>query len=99
MAINLLLRLVIAHLLTDFVFQPDKWVDDRKKRKIKSVSLIWHVCLTTMVAYALSGLYTTWWIPLVIFITHYIIDLIKAYLPANIYTFLADQLIHILVIF
>lgn len=98
MSVNLLLRLLIAHLLTDFVLQPKAWVDDRKENKIKSISLIWHVALTTLLAYAFSGLYSSWWIPLVIFVTHYIIDLIKSYLPDNLYTFLADQAMHVLVI-
>jgi hypothetical protein len=98
MIINLLLRLLVAHLLTDFVFQPKAWVEDRQKKKIKSLNLFWHVCLTTLFAYAFSGLYNCWWIPLTIFITHYLIDIAKSYLPYNIYTFLADQIIHILVI-
>jgi hypothetical protein len=98
MLTSLLLRLLTAHLLTDFVFQPAAWVDDRKKNKIKSITLIWHVCLTTLFAYAFSGLYHCWWIPLAIFISHYLIDVIKSYLPDNIYTFLADQLLHIIII-
>jgi hypothetical protein len=98
MLTNLLLRLLTAHLLTDFALQPAAWVNDRKEKKIKSISLIWHVALTTLFAYAFSGLYHCWWIPLVIFITHYIIDLVKSYLPDNIYTFLADQAMHVMVI-
>jgi hypothetical protein len=98
MSVSLLLRLLIAHLLTDFVFQPKAWVDDRKAKKIKSISLLWHVVVTTLFAYAFSGLYSCWWIPLIIFITHYTIDVIKSYLPDNLYTFLADQAMHVLVI-
>jgi hypothetical protein len=98
MSVSLLLRLLIAHLLTDFVLQPKAWVDDRKAKKIRSTSLLWHVALTTLFAYVFSGLYGCWWIPLIIFITHYIIDAIKSYLPDNIYTFLADQAMHVLVI-
>lgn len=98
MLTGLLLRLITAHLLTDFVFQPTAWVIDRKQNKIRSIGLLWHVCLTTLFAYAFSGLYNCWWIPLVIFISHYLIDIIKSYLPDNIYTFLADQAMHLLVI-
>jgi hypothetical protein len=98
MLTSLLLRLLTAHLMTDFMFQPVSWVTDRKKNKIKSISLIWHIGLTTIFAYLFSGLYSCWWIPLVILITHYFIDVIKSYLPDNIYTFLADQVLHILVI-
>jgi hypothetical protein len=98
MIINLLLRLLIAHLLTDFVFQPKSWVDDRKVKKLRSGKLFWHVCLTTLFAYIFSGMYECWWLPLTIFVTHYLIDTVKPYLPENLFTFLADQLLHILVI-
>ena len=60
--------------------------------------MLWHVVVTTLFAYAFSGLYSCWWIPLIIFITHYTIDAIKSYLPDNLYTFLADQAMHVLVI-
>ena len=98
MSVDLLLRLLIAHLLTDFLLQPKAWVEDREANKLKSLSLLWHVALTTLLAYAFSGLYSNWWIPLVIFITHYIIDAIKSYLPDNLYTSLSDQAMHALVI-
>jgi hypothetical protein len=99
MAINLLLRLIIAHLLTDFVFQPSTWVKDRKEKQIRSHKLIWHVIVTTVVAYVFSGLYTCWWLPVVIFVSHYLIDLAKSYLPNKFIYFAADQLMHLVVIF
>jgi hypothetical protein len=99
MLINLLLRLLIAHLLSDFVFQPKSWVDDRKAKKWKSVKLFWHVCVTTIFAYTFSGMFSCWWLPVTIFLTHYIVDIIKSYLPDKPITFLGDQLLHVLVIF
>ncbi|MDB4922516.1 DUF3307 domain-containing protein [Mucilaginibacter sp.] len=99
MAINLLLRLIIAHLLTDFVFQPLSWIKDRKEKQIRSVKLIWHVIVTALFAYAFSGLYACWWLPLVILISHYLIDLAKSYLPDKLAWFIADQFMHLLVIF
>jgi len=98
MAINLLLRLIIAHLLTDFVFQPLSWVQDRKTKQIRSVKLVWHAAVTTLFAYAFSGLYSCWWLPLVIFVSHYLIDLAKSYLPDKFIYFIADQVMHLLVI-
>lgn len=98
MAINLLLRLIIAHLLTDFVFQPLSWVQDKKAKKIKSVKLVWHAVITTLFAYAFSGLYSCWWLPPVIFLSHYAIDLAKSYLPDKFIYFIADQAMHLLVI-
>ncbi|MGN6398565.1 MAG: DUF3307 domain-containing protein [Mucilaginibacter sp.] len=99
MAVNLLLRLIISHLLTDFVFQPSSWITDRKVNKIRSVKLVWHAIATAVVAYALSGIYTCWWLPLIILISHYLIDLAKSYLPDKFIYFAADQLMHLAVIF
>lgn len=98
MEVNLLLKLLIAHLLTDFIFQSGKWVEDKKQNKIRSRKLLLHVSITTLVAYVLSGYYSNWIIPLVIFISHYTIDLVKSYLKDSFRSFIIDQLAHILVI-
>jgi hypothetical protein len=98
MEINLLLRLLVAHLLTDFVFQPTNWVNDKKERKIASGKLTLHIIVTTIFAYVFSGEYSNWVIPLVIFITHYTIDIIKVYLKEKFIYFILDQLAHVLVI-
>ena len=98
MEIGLLLRLLIAHLLTDFILQPKEWVADKNAKKIKSVKLLQHIILTTVVAYIFSGYYSNWFIPLFIFTTHYLIDLIKINLKDNFKYFIIDQLLHILVI-
>jgi hypothetical protein len=98
MEINLLLRLIIAHLLTDFVFQPKGWVTDKIEKKIRSAKLLLHIIITTVVAYVFSGYYDNWYIPLTIFVTHYAIDLAKSYLNDSFKYFIIDQLFHILVI-
>lgn len=98
MEINLLLRLLVAHLLTDFVFQPSAWVNDKKQRKIASGKLTLHIIVTTLFAYVFSGAYSNWAIPLTIFISHYIIDVIKTYLKEKFIYFILDQVAHILVI-
>ena len=98
MELNLLFKLLTAHLITDFILQPRSWVDDRIKKKIKSKKLLFHICLTTIVAYVFSGYYSNWQIPLTIFITHYAIDLTKSYLKDNFIYFLIDQLAHLTVI-
>jgi hypothetical protein len=63
------------------------------------VKLVWHAIATAVVAYALSGIYTCWWLPLIILISHYLIDLAKSYLPDKFIYFAADQLMHLAVIF
>lgn len=98
MEINLLLRLLVAHLLTDFVFQPTNWINDKKQRKIASRKLPMHIVVTTVFAYVFSGQYSNWIIPLVIFVSHYTIDIIKVYLKEKFIYFILDQLAHVLVI-
>ena len=96
--INILLRLIIAHFLTDFIFQPSSWIVDRQAKKWRSGKLYIHVLITAAVAYLLSGLWKVWWLPLFILITHLLIDLWKSYRPAKMIYFLADQFLHILMI-
>ncbi|WP_316752919.1 DUF3307 domain-containing protein [Pedobacter gandavensis] len=99
MEINLLLRLIFAHLLTDFVFQPKSWVTDREQRHGKSAKLYLHVFVTTIVAYLLSGLYTNWLIPAVIFSSHLLIDYLKSKANKDRFSyFIIDQMAHLLVI-
>lgn len=99
MELNLLLRLIIAHLLTDFVFQPKSWVVDREQRQGKSAKLYLHVLITAIVAYLLSGLYTNWVIPVVIFSSHLMIDYLKSKTDKDKFRyFIIDQLAHLMVI-
>ncbi|MDB5012243.1 MAG: hypothetical protein JWQ25_445 [Daejeonella sp.] len=96
--LNTLLRLVIAHLLTDFLLQPASWVNDRINQRIRSPKLYAHALVTAIVAYLFVGNLSYWWLPIVIFVTHLLIDLWKAYQPQQIKYFIADQLLHLLVI-
>ncbi|MDP3462706.1 MAG: DUF3307 domain-containing protein [Bacteroidales bacterium] len=97
-AIVWLMRLLAAHLLTDFVLQPRKWVDARREKHLKAVAFWWHIGLTTLFAAFLTG-FDTWWVPVVIFVSHGLIDLWKSYRPERMLYFTIDQLLHLLVIF
>jgi hypothetical protein len=96
--LNLLLRLIVAHLLTDFVLQPSEWVKQKKQEKHLSLKLYFHVLIAGITTYLLSGLWQNWWLPLVIMITHLFIDLWKLNRPDKIAYFIIDQLLHIVVI-
>lgn len=92
-----LIRLLAAHLLTDFVLQPKSWVDARREKHLKAKEYWWHIGLTSAMA-AWFTCFDTWWVPLVIFITHGLIDWWKSYRPEGLSYFLIDQLLHLLVI-
>ncbi len=96
--ISLLIRLVIAHLLTDFVFQSDSWVEQRKKDGWRSRHLYMHGIVAGVLAYLLSGLWSLMWLPVVVAATHILIDGIKARHENDIKSFFADQSGHFLVL-
>lgn len=98
MEISLLIRLIIAHLLTDFVFQSDSWVNQRFKNGWYSKHLYLHGIIAGIFAYFFSGLWTFIWIPFVVAVTHVLIDGMKAKYENNIKSFLTDQFLHCIVL-
>jgi hypothetical protein len=98
MEISLLIRLIIAHLLTDFVFQSNSWVNQRFKNGWHSRYLYLHGIIAGILAYLLSGLWTLIWVPLAIAATHIVIDGLKAKYENNIQSLVIDQLCHFAVI-
>jgi len=99
MEISLLIRLIIAHLLTDFVFQSDSWVKRKYKDGWHSKYLYVHGAVAGILAYLFTGLWSLIWIPIIIAATHIIIDGVKAKFDDNIKYFSLDQLAHFAVIF
>jgi hypothetical protein len=92
-----LTRLILAHLLTDFILQPRSWVTDRAEKHFASVKLYFHGFVTALLAWIMMGF--QYWIPaLLILATHILIDGWKSYRKNNITYFLIDQLLHLLVI-
>lgn len=98
METGILIRLLLAHILTDFAFQPGKWVQNKQEKKLRSPALYGHTLLTGIFAYMAMLDLSKWELPLIIMITHFVIDSWKLYRPNNLVYFLADQALHILVI-
>lgn len=96
-AIIWLIRLLAAHLLTDFILQPNSWVKARKKSGLAAKEFWFHIVTTTLVA-AWFTCFDTWWVPVIIFVTHGLIDWWKSYRKDSILFFTIDQLMHLLVI-
>src|SRR5258708_6427066 len=92
-----LLKLVLSHLLTDFVLQPTHWVQARNKNHFATKYLYLHGLVTAVVAYIFIG-WQYWGIALIILVSHVLIDAWKSYREQNSFYFLIDQLFHLLVI-
>jgi len=93
-----LVKLILAHLLTDFVLQPTRWIESRNRKHFQSVYLYLHGLITALVALLLIGIHY-WWVVLTILVTHILIDGWKSYQPKETKYFLIDQGLHLLVIF
>ena len=92
-----LMKLICAHMLTDFVLQPTSWVNDRNKNHFASGKLYLHCSITGLLAWTFVG-WQYWLIALVVTLTHFIIDGWKSYQQQNVLSFLFDQALHLLVI-
>jgi len=92
-----LLKLVSAHLLTDFVLQPRSWVLERKQRHFASGRLYLHGLVTGLGALVFLGP-AYWIVVLIITLTHILIDGWKSYQTDSTRWFIVDQLMHLAVI-
>jgi hypothetical protein len=99
----ILVKMLLAHVLGDFIFQPDKWVKEKLKRRHRSAYLYLHILVHLAALLLLFGFdFSYWLIFLLIPISHLLIDLVKINLHDKMntrYLFLADQVAHLLIIF
>ena len=99
---SILVRLLIAHCITDFLLQPNKWIADKKRRIWNSKYLWYHGILTGAVAWLFITHLNLWWAILLIIITHTITDGWKLSAEkkqgSKLSLFLIDQLIHVIIL-
>lgn len=95
--LNILVRLIFAHLLVDFVLQSDKIV--KKKAEKKCLYHLIHSFIQAVAAYVIVGCWHCWYILPVIFVTHFLIDYWKVYRGNTLVSFVVDQFLHLVVIF
>ena len=98
----LFLKILLAHLVGDFILQPLSWVSDKNKRKIRSPKLFLHALTHAILLALVLEFNPFYWKGFVfIILSHMIIDLAKAWLigkrPGRELFFL-DQAAHILIL-
>lgn len=97
----ILVKLLIAHLCSDFFLQTNNINERKRESGIKGIlNQLLHSAIHAVVAYILVAEWTCWLIPVCIFASHFLIDLVKCKLLSekSLCTFLIDQLCHILVL-
>ena len=98
----LLTKLILAHLIGDFILQPKKWVKEKEKKKLKSLKLYFHIAIHFILLFLIVWDLSFWPLLVTIGLSHFVIDAIKLVFQ-NKKTrrrwFFIDQLLHIVSIF
>ena len=93
--LQLFIALFLAHLLADFVFQPNKMARRKTKWQWRALHSVIHVLLT----YALLAKWGLWYIPLFIGVSHYLVDWGKNTIKRqDLPIFVLDQGVHLLIL-
>ena len=94
-----LIKLILAHLIGDFLLQPTSWVKAKEKKKLKAYQLYLHAALHGVLIMVLMWDWTFLpWAGMLMFI-HFIIDALKLLLQkkdTRTTYFITDQILHIL---
>ena len=98
----ILVKLILAHLLGDFLLQPDSWVKAKKKKKLAAYQLYLHILIHFALIMLLVFDLTFWKWAALLSIVHLVIDVIKLYAvkeKTQRQYFFIDQGAHFLLIF
>ena len=96
----ILIKLIIAHFIGDFVFQPRGWVEEKERKQAKSLKLYLHVLIHGLLVLTLLWSLDYWLLALLLMASHGIIDAIKLYAQKENKNrksnwFLIDQALHL----
>jgi len=99
---QLILQLTLAHIIGDFVIQPNHWLKDKGEENYKSAYLYWHIAVHAVALVFMLQFKLAFWVGILsILITHFLFDLIKMKLKGKLdksVLFFSDQLAHMMVI-
>ncbi|MFN3997655.1 DUF3307 domain-containing protein [Algoriphagus sp.] len=93
----ILVKLLLAHLIGDFLLQPKSWVTEKEKKKAKSPKIYLHFLIHGALIVILLGI-EYWGLALYLMLIHGLIDLIKLYFQKSnnwVHWFFADQMVHL----
>lgn len=94
-------KLILAHLIGDFLLQPTSWIKDKEKKKHRSIYMYINTFLYFILAWILIGKIEFGWYALALALSHGFIDFLKLYFEndkSKVKLFLFSQLIFLLLI-
>ncbi|MDE3740708.1 DUF3307 domain-containing protein [Maribacter polysaccharolyticus] len=96
-------KLLLAHLIGDFLVQPQRWVIHKESNRITSRYLYLHILLHAVLMLLLVWDLSYWRIIVVITVSHYMVDLAKLYanplFKNKAVPFFIDQVLHVIVLY
>lgn len=95
----ILIRLIVAHLIADFLLMPASWAKEKKLKTLHSKYFYFHGLLHGLAAYLLMAVWENWWVPVGIAIVHMIIDYWKIKQSENTLNFILYHIFHFMVLF
>jgi len=96
-----IVKLLLAHLLGDFLLQPTSWVLDKENKKHKSKYLYVHTLLHGILAWLIVGEIAFGWFALALAVSHGLIDFLKLEFQKKKTKrnwFVIDQMLHLITI-
>lgn len=98
----ILLKLLTAHFIGDFILQPKTWIQEKEVKKAASPRMYLHFLIHGLLTALFLWEPALWPVVLIILLTHALIDLLKVNLQQEnnkVRWFLIDQGLHLAVIF
>src|SRR5690606_40465859 len=98
----LIIKLILAHFIGDFILQPKKWVKEKEIHKAKSLKLYLHGLIHGALVLLILWDLNSWLLALLLMTSHVVIDSIKLFAQKEKNRsnwFLIDQGLHIISIF
>src|ERR1041385_5288441 len=91
-----LFQWLAAHFFADFLLQNRKLIQNKRTYKERSWFLYVRSLIHAIFIYLLSPDKSIWLIPVIVFVSHYLLDLWKLYQKDKAVFFILDQVLHVL---
>lgn len=98
---EILIKLLIAHFLGDFILQTNTFIKQKEKHQLRSYHLYVHAVIHALLSWILLWDLKYWYVALIILVTHFLIDTGKLYFTTkknSRWLFTIDQIAHILIL-
>lgn len=95
---ELFLSLFLVHIIGDFYLQTDKYCRLKESKKLKSWFLYVHATIIGGLSWIVNPSCDFLLYAGLVAMSHFIIDAIKVYSPKGLWSFVVDQLIHIVIL-